>query len=322
MTRLSRLVGIILHLQGRRLVRAEDIAEYFEVSVRTIYRDLRALEEAGLPLAAEAGKGYSLVDGYNLPPVMFTQEEASALLIGGRLAEHLGDKSLRPNVVSALMKINAVLPPERREFVERLRDATAVHLRRTFQEGDDKGNQTILQESLATRRVVRIAYRSGRYDERTERDVEPLAVVYYADYWHMIGWCRLREDVRDFRADRIEQVEVLEEEFSPRQDFDLKSHMRRFFEGGIGAEATVLFTRRAARHAGQRDYFGFTDEEECAEGVLMRFTIASYQWFAHWILSFGPDARVLEPPELVETVRRMAEEIAGLYRESDAPVAE
>ena len=126
MNRVDRLIAIVVRLQSRRVVRAEDIAAHFEISVRTVYRDLAALGEAGIPIIAEAGVGYSLVKGYHLPPVMFTAEEASALFLGGKLVDHLTDASLRKQMDSALMKIRSVLPRDRQDYLDRLERSTAV----------------------------------------------------------------------------------------------------------------------------------------------------------------------------------------------------
>src|SRR5262245_15767774 len=126
MNRVDRLVAMVLQLQGRRVVRAEDIAAHFEISIRTVYRDLVALGEAGVPITAEAGVGYSLVKGYHLPPVMFTGEEACALFIGGKLVAELTDASLRRQMESALLKIRSVLPRDRQDFLDRLERSTGV----------------------------------------------------------------------------------------------------------------------------------------------------------------------------------------------------
>lgn len=310
MTRLSRLVGIILHLQGRRVVRAEDIAEYFGVSVRTIYRDLRALEEAGLPVAAEAGKGYSLVEGYHLPPVMFTQEEASAMLVGAQLAEHLGDRSLVPHARSGFMKISAVLPSERKEYLERLYNATAIHLRRVFPTEQDRANLTTVQDGVARRRVLRITYSSRSREETIEREVEPLGVVYYADNWHMLGYCRLREGIRDFRADRIEQITMLDETFPERKDFVLDQHMENFFRGeGTPHHVRVLFSHTTARFVTDRNHWGFVDEHKHEKGIEMTFQFPDLHQMARWLLSYAPNLWVLEPPELKEIMRGVVQEM-------------
>jgi len=110
MNRIDRLTAIILMLQSHRVVTAEQLAEYFEISVRTVYRDIAALGEAGVPIVAETGVGYSLMRGYNLPPVMFTQSEAAALFMSGQLAEQFGDESLQKSLSGALLKIQSALP--------------------------------------------------------------------------------------------------------------------------------------------------------------------------------------------------------------------
>src|SRR5258705_9298106 len=127
MNRVDRLMAIALRLQSRRVVRAEDLAAHFEISVRTVYRDLAALGEAGIPIIGEAGVGYSLVKGYHLPPVMFTSEEAMALFVGGEMVKQFADASMTGPMESALLKIRSVLPRERQDDLDRLTRATAIY---------------------------------------------------------------------------------------------------------------------------------------------------------------------------------------------------
>jgi len=215
MNRVDRLMAMVVRLQGRRVVRAEDIAAHFEISVRTVYRDIAALGEAGIPIMAEAGVGYSLVKGYHLPPVMFTSEEASALSIGGKLVEHLTDASLWKQMESALMKIRSVLPRERQDYLDRLERSTAVISRATNATPRLSSEAlTPIQRALAERRVLSLDYQAGQRRDITKRQVEPLGLVYYADNWHLIAYCRLRRDVRDFRTDRILKFQ-LQNESSP-----------------------------------------------------------------------------------------------------------
>ena len=126
MNRTDRLVAMVLFLQGRRVVRARDLAARFEITERTVYRDIAALGEAGVPIMGEAGVGYSLMKGYQLPPVMFTADEATSLFVGGELVKQLTDASLQVPMVSALEKLRAVLPRDRQDHVERLAQRTLV----------------------------------------------------------------------------------------------------------------------------------------------------------------------------------------------------
>src|SRR5215813_11852450 len=215
MNRVDRLMAIVVRLQSRRVVRAEDIAAYFEISVRTVYRDLAALGEAGIPIIAEPGIGYSLVKGYHLPPVMFTPEEASALSIGGKLVENLTDASLRKQMDSALAKIRSVLPRDRQDYLDRLERSTAVVSRGLTPIPRLSSEALIpIQRALAERRVLAMDYQGIQRKDLTRRQVEPLGLVYYSDNWHLIAYCRLRRDVRDFRTDRICKLQVQSELFS------------------------------------------------------------------------------------------------------------
>lgn len=313
MDRLNRLVAITLRLQSRRVVRAEDLAEDFGISVRTIYRDLRALEEAGLPIYAEAGKGYSLVEGYHLPPVMFTQQEAAALFLGGEFTERLTDESLRGHARSALMKIRAVLPPERKEFLERVGKATAVHIPAPQPTFAPHAHLTLIQEAIAHRTVVEIAYQNIK-QEQTIRAVEPLGMAYYASHWHLIAWCRLRADIRDFRSDRIMEIRPLEESFPERQGFSIRDHVAHTMNTAAATHAVrVRFTQEAARFTSDRYKFGFAEEGIVDGGVEMLFYVPSLAWIAGWILSFVKQAEVIEPQELRDLLGKWMEELAERY---------
>src|SRR5262245_48433970 len=187
MNRLDRLMAMVLRLQSRRVLRAEDLAAHFEISLRTVYRDIAALGEAGVPIMAEAGVGYSLVKGYHLPPVMFTAEEASALSVAGKLVEHLTDASLRKQMESALLKIRSVLPRDRQDYLDRLERAMTVIPHRTRATARSMSEALIpVQRALAERRVLLLDYKGGSpARDVTKRKVEPLGLVYYAANWHL-----------------------------------------------------------------------------------------------------------------------------------------
>src|SRR5262245_45984663 len=162
MNRVDRLVAIALRLQSRRVVRAEDLAAHFEISVRTIYRDIAALGEAGVPVVSEAGVGYSLAKGYHLPPVAFTAEEASPLSIGGKLVEHLTDAALRKEMESALLKIRSVLPRDRQDYLDRLERLTPI-LSRGSPAAPRLSSEALtpIQRALAERRILSLDYQGA-----------------------------------------------------------------------------------------------------------------------------------------------------------------
>ncbi|HXU78835.1 MAG TPA: YafY family protein [Methylomirabilota bacterium] len=318
MNRVDRLMAIALRLQSRRLVRAEDIATHFEISVRTVYRDMAALCEAGIPILAEAGVGYSLVKGYHLPPVMFTGEEASALSIGGKLVEHLTDASLRKQMDSALLKIRSVLPRDRQDYLDRLERSTTVISRGTDAIPRLRSEALIpVQRALAERRVLALDYQAGQAREVTRREVEPLGLVYYSDNWHLIAYCRLRRDVRDFRTDRILKLQLQTEVFTDHVDFSLKGYLEAERHAGRHAGkfemARIRFRPEVIERVRRERFWGLIEETPDEDGYAVTLLDCSLEWLAGWVLSFGSKAEVIAPKALKEIVSGEADKIAAKY---------
>jgi predicted DNA-binding transcriptional regulator YafY len=306
-------MATIVHLQSRRVVRAEDIAARFEISVRTVYRDLAALGEAGIPIMAEAGLGYSLVKGYHLPPVMFTAEEASALSLSGKLVEHLTDASLRKQMESALMKIRSVLPRDRQDYLDRLERSTVVNQGSNLTPRLSSEALIPVQRALAERRVLAMDYLGAQRREMTRRHVEPLGLVYYADNWHLIAYCRLRRDVRDFRTDRIHQVQVRSEFFSGHDDFSLKRYLEAAAREGKFEAALVKFKPEVMERVRREWCCRLVEEKREGDGVIVTLLGYSLEWLSHWILSFGSKAAVLQPDALAQLVAAEASDVAAQY---------
>ncbi|PAW64880.1 MAG: hypothetical protein B9S34_11895 [Opitutia bacterium Tous-C1TDCM] len=320
MNRTDRLVAMVMHLQGRRLVRAEDMAAHFEVSVRTIYRDISALAEAGVPISGEAGVGYSLVKSYHLPPVMLTAEEAAALAVGGEMVRQFTDASVSGPMGAALDKLRAVLPRDRQEHVERL-------LRQTVVRGWAPGGNTIadpaaepwlaaVQRAVAQRRVIRFSYCARDKTAAEVRDTEPLGVVFYSGAWYLVAWCRLRGDFRHFRVDRIRQLEVRAESFAARPDFSLTRHLAEQQAREATYSARVWLAETVLGRARSESYATLVEETRRDGGAEYALFTYSYEWLARWILSFGSEAEALEPAELRERVRAHAEAVASRYQEA------
>ncbi len=317
MNRTDRLVAMVLFLQGRRVVRAEDLAARFEINIRTVYRDIAALGEAGVPISGEAGVGYCLMKGYQLPPVMFTAEEASAFFVGGELVKQFTDASLQGPMASALDKLRAVLPRERQDQVEKLISRTIVRgqMGRATPEVAAQRWMVTVQQGVVLRRVLRMTYRGADRDEDTQREVEPLGVVFYGGAWSMVAWCRLRKDIRHFRVDRIKRLELLPVTFPPREDFSLSEYMDRSNTDGQAEPVRVWFHRHAQERA-QRESYATMIEELKRDGGA-EFTLYSYslEWTAQWLLSFGIRAEAIAPVKLRQLVRAEAEKIAAKHCE-------
>lgn len=322
MNRIDRLVATVLLLQSRRVIRAQDIAAHFGLSVRTVYRDLRALEEAGVPLAAEAGEGYSLVPGYHLPPVMFTHEEASALFIGGEFVAHFTDTSLQQHIQSALLKIRAVLPEDKQDYLERLQEVTAIHVQTPLlQNGFRDDTLASIQAALVQRRVLALEYFSNHRESFTTRQVEPLALLYYGNHWHLIAYCRLRKDYRDFRTDRIKALRVCDEVFPEHKEFSLNAYLKNLYHLENPQEVQVLFPRDTAQRVRERNPFGLVEAQECERGVVLTFLVPGVGAIADWLLSFGTNIEVVSPIELKEILAEKARKLSTHYTTSSAATA-
>jgi len=310
MNRIDRLTGMILLLQGQRVITAEQIAAHFEISVRTVYRDLSALSEAGVPIVAEAGVGYGLMRGYHIPPVMFTEDEAAALFMSAEVMETLADESLRQSMRSALLKVRSVLPQEKRDYLRQLHDKVGIVARPSGAWGRCQSLMPV-QRAVAQRRCLKIHYNTGNQGAIFERVVEPLGLVFYSHQWHLIAWCRWRKDVRDFRLDRMSTWEVLDDCFENHADFSVKEFLREHIEGeelipvSVMIEPSVLERFRAEMHGSP------VADKTLEDGrVLMELLSFSLPWLAEWLLGFGTHVEALEPPELRTLVREAALAVA------------
>ncbi len=210
--RLSRLTAIITQLQSKRLITAKFLAEKHKVSVRTIYRDIRTLEKSGIPIVTEEGKGFSIMEGYHLPPVIFTEDEANALITMELLAIKNKDQSLSENVSSAIEKIKSILRYSQKGNADLL--AQRVYFGGNNQLEKSSSNLMQIQSAIIHFKVLRIEYRSSE-QKRTIRQIEPFAVYSTKGNFLLIAFCRLRNDFRAFRIDFIEKLTPQEETFTP-----------------------------------------------------------------------------------------------------------
>ncbi len=314
MNRIDRLTAILIQLQTKRIVKAEEISDRFEISLRTVYRDVKALMEAGVPIGSEAGKGYFIVDGYHLPPVMFNQEEASAMLTAGKLVEKMTDDSIRKAYDSALLKVKAVMNASEKDHLENLQSSVAV-----FRSPDTRmefPNQYMadIQKAISHRNVLLLHYLSGK-QEHTTRQVEPIGIVYYSGKWHLISWCRIRQAYRDFRTDKILKLTVTEEQFDQRGHYTLQEYLRGLtMTHDDMTEIVISFEHEAAKWATHaRYYYGFVSEERTGERCRMTFLATNTRMFCKWLITFGNAAEIESPAELRETVDDLIDELAHHY---------
>lgn len=315
MNRIDRLTGILLQLQSHRGLSSEAIARHWEVSLRTVFRDLAALSEAGVPIVHEDGVGYSLMRGYEVPPVMFSEDEAAALFLSGEVTEQIADESLRLSLRSALTKIRSVLPDERKQYLQRLKATLSVSLKPDSSEKGASCNLLAIQNAVLRRRCLSMCYKSNRSLECTDRLVEPLGTLFYANHWHMIAYCRLRSAFRDFRLDRILQYQVLDAGFEGHKDFSIHQFLKVELEECELVEV-CLRIKRQAMDSFKAGLFGAPVEEipEENDWVQLRLQIHCLDWFGQWLLGFGMGVEVMSPNELRSLMHRSALAISERYR--------
>ena len=316
MNRIDRLTAILIQLQTKTWTTAAEIAERYEISLHTVYRDMRALEEAGVPIGAEAGKGYFIVEGYHLPPVMFTREEAGAMLIAGKLVEKLTDKSLQKAYTSAIDKIKSVLPDRDKDSLAGLNDQIQVFYAAQSAEYDYPNNfLSITQRSLADGKCIRIDYHAGYSQEKTKnRVVDPLGLVFYGNAWHLIAYCKMREEMRDFRLDRIMQMVILDECASPKKPDELKSYFENLWQTVDLFEVKVWFHESILKTLNQSKYFfGYIDEVPSPQGAILSFAVTDYKYIGSWLLSFAGLCRVKSPQILKDQMLESVKDLARIY---------
>lgn len=212
--RISRLTAIVTQLQSKKIITARYLAEKFNVSVRTIYRDIRTLESSGIPIVTEEGKGYSLMQGYQLPPVMFTEDEANALITAQQIILRNKDASFVENYGNAITKIKSVLRFSQKEKVDFLEER--IYYREN--EKNEKSSDYLMkiQSSIADFKLIEIEYLSLE-NKISKRFIEPFAIYSTNGNWLLIAFCRLRQEFRVFRIDCIQKLIIQESCFEPHQ---------------------------------------------------------------------------------------------------------
>jgi predicted DNA-binding transcriptional regulator YafY len=212
--RLSRLTAILTQLQTKRILTSTYLSEKYGVSVRTIYRDIRALEKSGVPILTEEGKGYTLMEGYRVPPVMFTENQANALILAEQLVLKNKDTSFIKDYSEAIEKIKAVLGYTVKDKANLLAERTRFN--QNLNNERNSNNLSELQFALTNYLVTNIDYTNEK-NKTSSRLIEPFALLSTQENWLLVAWCRLRKDFRYFRLDRIKKMQILTEKFTPHK---------------------------------------------------------------------------------------------------------
>ncbi|OOG68145.1 YafY family protein [Flavobacterium sp. A45] len=296
--RFDRIVAILIQLQSKKIVKAQELANRFEVSLRTIYRDIRTLEASGVPIYSEAGVGYALMDGYRLPPVMFTREEASSFIAAEKLMQKFTDTTLGNHYASAMYKLKAVLRSDDKDWVSSIE--SSVLMQSSEKLFNDKSPNTLatLFESIAEKTQVFLSYEAIQSDGITVRHIEPVGVFHDNNNWYMLGYCHLRKDYRQFRADRIHGIKKTEIPFSIEHDA-LETYLDKNKTVST-IKIRILVEKKIANYLKyERKYHGFVSEKAIDDKIEMTFmSCDTMEGFSRWYMMFGDYATILEPERL------------------------
>ena len=314
-TRLSRLVALLTLLQTKRVLTATELARRFSVSTRTIYRDIRTLEQAGIPVVTQEGKGYAMLEGYRLAPVMFTREEAIALLTAEKLAARLTDAPTAQLSGQAMDKLRAALRRADRDHLETL-DPHIQVLGPADQPGRPNAYQQLVT-AVTAQRVVHLNYRGADTDSPTNRAVEPIG-LYLSQYWHVVAYCRLRQAFRNFRLDRIQHLTTSEEVFAARPETGSPDRLQQYWTDEanrrskkkvvIRFQAAAILPALAQHLQDTKHQYGSTHEQPLPDGsVEMIFLIGSLPYLATWLLPYAGAVTILEPLALRSHLRELAQ---------------
>lgn len=313
MNRTDRLLALVLELRLRGETRAEDLAKHFSTSKRTIYRDIQALAEAGVPVVSLMGQGYRLADGYFLPPLAFTEHEAILTLLGLRAIDDSFDAEYRAHIETARRKILGVLSDQTRQKVESLHDS--LLLAQTYS-SDERHVLGILRRAMLNNQTVQFRYftRHPGDGKVSLRQVDPYALMSLDGVWLLHGYCHLRKDRRNFRLSRMESLSITRQTFQRHDDFS--------FEALKQADDRTVFIRvvldeDVAPWVSEDRFFFIHAREPHPDGVLVTLRVRHIDEAAQWVLGWGKHVRVLEPPELISRVRDEAAAMLKTHQTHD-----
>ena len=321
MNRFDRVTSLLLLLQTRTVLTAAQLAARFGVTERTIYRDVRTLENAGVPIGSEAGVGYWLDKGYHLPPISFTLDEAASLALGEKLLSVGLDERSWADYRTALDKVRAVLGRADKDYLSSLERDVEVAPAGVAYPGADLGRaaraepigrtrDNYLREcrgALVRRQSVDLDYEAGPSGALTHRRIEPIGLFHYGAHWHLIAWCRLREGYRDFRLDRVRGFVPRPERFARRDRDSLQDYLSRLQDAAALAPVEVDFAPDPDRLVDESRYqHGFVGEERTDDGVRMRFMNGHPEQLARWLLQFTTGATIIEGEAVRAALARLA----------------
>lgn len=313
MNKFDRVFAILILLQTKNIIKAKTIAERYDISLRTVYRDMNTLKSAGIPIIGDPGIGYSIMEGYRIPPIMFSQGETAALLTAEKFIGKMADQETQSYYSSALLKIKSILRSSEKHSLDVLDRSIAIS------DDDNKEYNALLPDlfrGIASKQMMHMEYQKAD-GTSSSRHIEAIGCYHRANNWYLIAYCQLKKDYRTFKVDRIVAIKVLSDHFKTEhislQDY-IDQQDEQWKEEQKFKSIEIAFSRSYVKFAERRKYyFGFVDQIDDGETIRMKFLNSSIEIIARWLLQFGDQATVIAPVELKERIKLLASDLYKHY---------
>lgn len=314
-SRLWRILKIVTLIKGKPGIDASELSERCEVSPRTVYRDINLLKLAGIPIYFD--KGYRISDDFFLPPVHLDLSEVLSLAMGAELLSRQKGTPFQRDAESAMEKIYAVIPPRIREAVTREASRFSPVWEPTVDYGKRVPILDVLERGVEDNRTVRMTYYALSRNRSTDREVDPYGFLFRSNAWYLVGYCHWRKEIKIFKVDRITDAQLLDKTFELPEDFNIQEYMGEAWQvmrGERSRDIEILFSPQAAPYA-RECLWHFS--QRCVNredgSALLSFRVSGLSEVCSWVMAFGGEAEVINPPELIEMVQERARNILRRY---------
>ncbi len=311
----ERRMKLILMLQeSRRRLTVDELAEEFGVSRRTIFRDFNVLSEINVPVTWDKYSGYGVMDGYKIPPLMFTSKELATIMVGLNFVKSQVDKSLVEDASGVELKIKNTLPKELKDFMESLDNRTVVDPFLHF--GTEKkqgGNWYLISSAISQKKKISYSYTAKSDGKKTDREIDPYLLVFYRDHWNVIGFSHKRGAIRNFVLDRMENVKILDEKYAQHGEMDAEALIFGSNESGVEIDVHVYSEADRSFRANLPTKI-IKENAVLVNKVKLTFKFENLDYINEWLLQFGDKVEIVGPDELLEKRKSLLQKmITGLH---------
>jgi len=300
---------LILLLQSKKYLTVNDIAEYFDVSRRTVFRDLRTLEEINVPVTWDKYHGYGIMRGYTIPPLMFTPKQVATIMMGLSFVQSQIDQTLVNDAKEVELKINTVLPSELKDFMEKLNDKTITdpfYINKTLKKKG--GDWFIIYSAIAHNKSIRFSYLDKANANKTNRTIDPLLMVYYTDHWNVMGYCHMRKAPRNFLLNRMSDISISDEPLMIDHSFSDEYLLYHSVENEITIEI-ILDSSIKESFFGSLPAKILKQEDINNDRIRIQFKFDNLDYLNNWLLRFGKHITVHSPNTLINKRKALLEEL-------------